>query len=148
PAIGRVRGGLDAEPAPLVVVDLVVGHAGEGLPGGHLHLEQELHLPAGFVEQIRDAVAALGDAEGAVTEGILPRPDVHAALEEGLERPGADATVHHVLAVVPGVVPAAAHVEHVVAGPPPAGHGAIAEVPGLTLPEVVVHEGTDYDVAD
>src|SRR5690606_22726929 len=32
----------------------------------------------------------------------------------------------------------------VVAGPPPAGHGAIAEVPGLTRPEVVVHEGTDH----
>ena len=73
---------------PFLVGDLVVGHAGgvdlgEGQPGcglldphgkaqagtfGHLHLEHEPGLPTRLVEQVGEAVAALGDGGGSVGE--------------------------------------------------------------------------------
>ena len=101
---------------PVVVVHLVVRHAGQRLAGRHLHAQQELQLPAGLVEDVRHAVAALGQVQRRVAErGRLGGRGDLGPLERAQQLVDRDAAVDHVLAVVARVVPAAADVERVVA---------------------------------
>src|SRR5690606_18775587 len=107
-----VRG--EAEPGPGRVVHLVVREPGERLPIWDLHAEQEFHLPARLVEQIRHAVLVLRDVQLAVAErgDGAERARSLVEVEQG---PNGDAPVDDVLSVIAGVVPAAAHVEAVAA---------------------------------
>ncbi len=115
-ALLGVVAGQQRQTGPRLVVDLVVGHAGQRLPLGHLHLQQEVQFPADLVEDVRHLVAALRDGEGAVAElRGLARAGVQRALVGAEQLPGGDAAVDDVLAVVAGVVPAAGDVEGVVA---------------------------------
>jgi len=110
-----------------------VHHARLRLALGHLHLEQELELPAGLVEQVGDPVPPLGDVHGPIRERAGRLAEVPRALVEVEERPSRHGAVDHVLAVVPGVVPATRHVERVVAaGGRRAGNLLVGEVAGGT----------------
>src|SRR5690606_25376539 len=118
----RVQVRQQGQAGPLPVVDLVVGHARQRLAVRHLHAQQELLLPAGLVEHVGDAVAGLRDVERAAGEGRL------APLVQAHERVRRAAAVDDVLAVVAGVVPAAADVQEVVADAGLAGHADVALV--------------------
>ena len=81
---------------------------------GHLHGQQEAHLPRRFVEQVVAAVARLRQRGAAVGEGRGGGVD----LVEVEQRPQCDAAVDDIFAVVARVVPAAGHVERIVAARP------------------------------
>ncbi len=128
-ALLRVVARQQRQPGPLLVVDLVVRHSGQRLSVRHLHLQQELQLPAGLVEDVGHLVAALGDVERTVAElRGLPGAGVQRALVGAEQLPGGDAAVDDVLAVISGVVPAAGDVEGVVAHAGLAGHLGVAPV--------------------
>ena len=120
---------------PRQVVDLVVSHARQRFPGGYLHLQQQLHLPARLVQHVGHPVALLGDRQQTVPQALEVQA-VQRTLVEVHQLPRGERAVHHVLAVVTGVVPAAADVERVVADTGLAGHRVVtlvrrdADVPG------------------
>ena len=116
---------------PLVAVHLLVRHAGVGLSLRHLHPQQRVQAEARLVEQVGLAVFALGDAHLAVAEVAGRRAEAGQHLVLVLQRPDREAAVDQVLAVVAGVVPAAADVQLVAAlrlGR--AGHALVADVAG------------------
>ena len=86
---------------------------------GYLHGEEELHHPAGFVQQIVVAVVLFRDFSLAVGKGalvtlfrqLLPFIKVH-------QGPYRDPPVDHVLALIAGVVPAAGHIQREVTARP------------------------------
>ena len=124
----RVFIGPRAECGPRLVVNLVVDHPGLRLPVRDLHGQQELHLPACFVEDVRHVVLVLRNAELAVPE-LAGRATDGSPLELVHHRPDGDAAVHHVLPLVAGVVPSAGDVELVVASRAlQAGHRFVAGV--------------------
>ncbi|MDP4500925.1 hypothetical protein Q9G87_03040 [Nonomuraea sp. G32] len=135
-------------PGPRGVVHLVVDQAA----AGHLHAKQELQLPAGLVEHVRDAVAGLGDAQQAVARPLPVVLPVR-ALVEVHELPGGEGAVHDVFAMVARVVPASAHVQRVVAGAGQARDAGVAlvggdaEVPGRPGVGVADVCGLDRDAA-
>ncbi len=93
-----------------------MGHPRELLALGDLHGQQELHLPAGLVQDVGHTVVPLGDGQGGVGDpGGVPGGRGVRALVDAHQLVDGDAAVHHVLAVVARVVPAAGHVERVVA---------------------------------
>ena len=97
----------------------------------HLHPQQELHLPPCLVQQVGYAVGGFRDRQGAVgerLEGLATHDQGPLILVEQL--PGGDTAVDHVLTVVTGVVPAAPHIQGVVAGPRHAGHVGVTLVRG------------------
>src|SRR5690606_4172120 len=127
----RVSGGQQRQPGPLFVVDLVVRHAGERFAFGHLHLEEELHLPACFVEHVGHAVAGFGQAQGGVGQLVgLGGVGELGALVDAHDLVHRDTAVDHVFAVVARVVPAAGDVKGGVAGAGRARHVGIALVGG------------------
>ncbi len=144
--------GAGRQAGPLRVVDLVEGHARQRLAGRDLHPQQEVDLPAGLVQDVRHGVAALGHAQRRVTQRRV-RPGPLRPLEGVDQLPGGDPAVDHVLALVAGVVPAAAHVQAVVADARLARHRGVAlvgghpEVPGRAGVGGAGQRGVDRDAA-
>ena len=101
-----------------------------------IHVE----LPAHLVEHVRHAVAPLGDAQRAVGQRVR-RPRAQCALVQAEQLRDGDAAVDHVLALVARVVPAARHVERVVAGP------AVVQVDAGGRRRVARREARDRAVA-
>ena len=103
------RCGSSGRPVQFCVVDLVVGHAGAAArrPGTCM-LQQELQLPAGLVEDVGHAVAALRAWPGAVASCRRAPAASWCARTRCISWCDRDAAVDDVLAVVAGVVPAAA----------------------------------------
>ena len=135
--VGRYFGGRNVpEAGPLLVVHLMVSHACQRLPFWNLHLEQELDLPPRLVEQIRSAVALLGNAQLAVGKRTeAGSAEISHSLVQRHQRVNGNPTVYHVFPEVTCIVPASAYVEGVIA---PCVLGtrdvAIAQVPGRTHP--------------
>ncbi len=98
---------------PLLVVDLVVHHPGEWLPGRHLHPEQEVDLPLRLVQDVGIPFPASG-----IRNVRSPTTPVdRGPLVQVQQLPRRERAVDHVLAVVTRVVPTTSYVEAVVAGP-------------------------------
>ncbi|MNQ47474.1 hypothetical protein D3C85_613190 [compost metagenome] len=125
--------GRQRHPGPGFIGDLVKDHAG-GIDLGqcqvvellgliayrypdllafrHLHGEEELHHPAGLVQQIVVAVVLFRDLGLAVGKGALVTLFRQLlSLIEVHQGPYRDAAVDHVLALIASVVPAAGHIQ-------------------------------------
>ena len=98
---------------PDLVVDLVMHHAGEFLARRNLHAHLEFQLPADLIQDIRHIVSLFGNVQLAVAEIARRGAQVFGALPPVEQRPDRDPRVHHIFAVIAGVVPAAADVERV-----------------------------------
>jgi len=130
-------------PRPLGVVDLVMRHAagvdfGQGQrltlrlgadrnlglhPVGNLHLQQELDLVTGLVQQVVDPVARFRNIGLAVGEGVRGLILAHHRPLIGVQQhPHGNAAVDDIFPMVAGIIPAAGDVERIVAtGPGDAG---------------------------
>src|SRR5690606_2521363 len=108
----------------------------EWLPLGDDHFEHPFELPARLVEDVGHAIAVFGHAQRAVA---LTTRGGH-QLSDG------DAAIDDVFSVVAGIVPAAADIERVVAGPGFPIDG-LADRRRLAADGCVAPVGRDADVA-
>ena len=119
PAAGSAAAASSSGPVgsagPLLVVDLVVRHARQRLARRHLHLQQELQLPARLVEDVGHRVLASPGCSACRRRSRRVPPNLVSARTGSASSRRRDAAVDDVLAVIAGVVPAAADVQRVVA---------------------------------
>ncbi len=133
-ALDVVVGGRGRNVRPLLAVDLLMNHPGHRLPRRHLQPQEEIEPPARLVEQVGAPVLRLGDLHLPVAERRRRRAEARERLVLVLQHPDGEAAVDDVLAVIAGVVPAAAGVERVVAvALRRAGDALVAEVAGRAL---------------
>ncbi len=119
--MGHARGVDGCQDQPAFGTGILRAHRqGQGRAGRNLHGQQEVHFPAGFVQQVGDAVGVFGDLAVTVGEGGQGRglAQDDGALIGVLQRPHRDAAVDHILSLVAGVVPASAGIERIAAAGP------------------------------
>ncbi len=100
----------------------------------HLHLEQELHFIARFIENIRHVIIVFGNAEPTITKVFQRSSDGLLSLVQVQQRPQRNPAVYDVFPKVASVVPAALYVEFIVADVSYARDFSVAQMSGWASP--------------